>query len=199
LFTALLGSGDVLKKILGEGSEHQVTLAVVSAAISAALIGAAPITLKVFKKPNEANPDRASIKAAGVVIASWLVLSAAIGQIVVMTVVLHRSEVISPVVLFVVAAMAVLGLGAYTVQTVPLTLTEGNQRPSDAPDAVVAAIDRVALALFKTAPRPPTDGKAPHLQMIDLDDPSTVAALAAVLPTSPGDDPLPRRRRSAMF
>lgn len=202
-FTALLGTGDVLKEILGKGSEQQVTLAVMSAAISAALIGAAPIGLRIFKKPNDAgNSDRASNTAAGVVMASGLVLAATIGQIVVMTVVLHDSEVINPIVLGVAMSAAMVAMGAYTVQTVPLTLTEGNQPPDDAPDPVAAAIDRVALALLKTAPRAPTEGETPQDQDIDAGYPTTTAALAALLPTSTGDDYEPsrqRRRRSAML
>ena len=143
-----------LEDILGKDHESQVALAVISAAISAALIGAAPIALAIFRKSwSDVGEDRSRNTVIGVLVATQLVLTAAAGQIVVMAVVLTNADVIDDALTIGLASAAGVALFVYAVQTVPLTLADGLVKPPTA-SSEVEALDKVAAAIVDLR-RPP--------------------------------------------
>ncbi len=142
LFTGLFGATDVLAELLGKDAD--VTVAIVAAATSAGLVGAAPMLLAMFQ--TEGQHTR-----WGVSLGTWCVLSAHIGLILTLVLMLHGDEVTG-------AASKAIGAGAivllafYTVRTLPSVLTK--PPPDDGPaekSDEVAALEKIAAAINRAA------------------------------------------------
>lgn len=163
-FTGLFGATDVLKSVLGDDEASTVAVAVVAAALAAGLIGAGPVVLAVARK----GVDRT---VGGVLAASLVVISANLGIIATLTALLWERDAINRGLLVTAAVSASVLLGAFTLQSMPVTLVEGAKEPP-APHPSVDAV-LIARAIGATTPSssPPA--------------------------TSPGDSP--RRRVSAML
>ena len=184
VFTGVLGASDVLKEVLGEGSEAQVSTAVISAGITAAMIGAAPLLLAIVRNSGASDTsERAHNVVAGVLLASAVVLAATIGQILVMAEVVVDAGVVSADPVTAAKWVAIVLLILYALQTIPGTLTDGLVAPKKEPSDTTAAAAAISAAILKASGVNPTD----------------YPKLVEDLPTSPGDDRLPHRRpRSAM-
>jgi hypothetical protein len=128
LFTGIFGATDVLESLLGDDGTDLVTIAVVTAAIAVALIGAAPLLL-VICRAGQKNQHT----VLGILLASAVVLTANLGFIEVMRSVLQDSEVIDSDWLNLAAGAAAVLLVVYTLRSIPQTLKKGLIQPTEDP------------------------------------------------------------------
>lgn len=133
VFTGVFGTSDVLESILGEDNKSQVAVAVIAAALSAGLVGAAPIVLAVLRRgaansgvaPSAGQALPINYTTSGVVAASWLVLTANLGVVATLTVALSESDPIADWLLAVTACAASALLTVYVARSLRRTLREG--------------------------------------------------------------------------
>lgn len=96
LFTGLLGSTDVLAKILGDEAEGPVAVVVVASALATALVGAAPFILALLRdEPETYGTTDApnNYRASGVLCATALVEIASVGLVLSIAWTLWDSEI----------------------------------------------------------------------------------------------------------
>jgi hypothetical protein len=127
IFTGVLGASDVLGKIFPDDGDSIVVLAVVSAALTAGLIGAAPLILTLLRggEKNKYNT------VGGVLLASAIVLAATIGQVIVMAWVVGQGEIVSDWVILALTVGAFAILVLYFVRSTLITLTAGLEPPAE--------------------------------------------------------------------
>lgn len=164
--TGVLGASSVLEKILGEDNKNGVAVAVVSAAITAGLVGAAPLVLTMLKrdytppakpgaKKKEEKPKLPTkvFTVDGVILSSGIVVAASLGQLVVLAAELDQADTLNSLVVWIGTAVASCLLVRYAWVTIPYTMLKGREDPDAEPkpdsDAVAAA-KIVAAALRKS-------------------------------------------------
>ncbi len=209
IFTGVLGASDVLEKILGDGKESAVSLAVVAAALSAGFIGAAPLVLASLRTaPDTPEPpqgasrrdspassvprapkERTVHSVGGVLAGSTIVMAANLGQIWVMATVVGGSDVVSLQAAWALAAVATAVLTVYAVRTIPQTLISGLNLPPEGDSEVMKAAKLVGESILTSAWLQPTDSEA----SIDVRSLDNYPAFG----TSSGDEL--RRAPAAMF
>jgi hypothetical protein len=164
LLTGILGSSDVITAVLGEGAESAVGLATVGAAISVALLAAAPLILEATKvtipAPQANDPGTDHPRLWGFAVASGVTLAAAFGQIWVVAISATRLDLggIEDWLPWLLAVLASLLLIAYAVRGFRRTIQIGTtEKPVvETKERGIAVVEgEVAPVVVAVAVRPP--------------------------------------------
>ncbi|HEX5928400.1 MAG TPA: hypothetical protein VFY48_03315 [Solirubrobacterales bacterium] len=160
LLTGIFGSSEVVKAVLGEEVDSAVALATVGAAISLALLAAAPLILEATKvlvvdpkKPNELGAEHPSL--AGLSLAYAVTLAAAFGELWVVAASASRldlggSEDWMP---WLLAGLGTLLLAVYGVRNFKRTIKVGTTEPAPAPDSDTIKGARLIVQQMKKSDR----------------------------------------------
>jgi hypothetical protein len=149
LLTGILGSSDVITAVLGEGAESAVGLATVGAAVSVALLAAAPLVLEATKvtvpEPRENDPGGDHPRLWGFAVASAVALAAAFGQLWVVAISATRLDLggMEDWLPWLLAALASLLLAAYARRNFRRTIEIGTTKTEDTETAKlgIAAVE----------------------------------------------------------
>jgi hypothetical protein len=148
LFTSVLGATDALDDIFAVTG---VEVAVVSALITGALVGASPLVLAICQRPGSDGRRRHTV--VGVLLAMFGVLTANLGQIAVLVALLLDTTA-SEWVVYVAAGLAVLVLIVYATRSARGTLEDALSPLPEPPAPVLPPPDAAVIlgqALFETA------------------------------------------------
>lgn len=134
LFTGLFGSKDVATTLFGDDGADLVAIGVVSAAITAGLIGLGPVVLLMFQAARA--DDMHTPVSVG--IASAFVLAGSGGLVLVLYETLEAAELAASV-RYGLAGMAIAALGVYGVLALYRTLRQGG-KPKKAESVELSAM-----------------------------------------------------------
>lgn len=199
LLTGIVGTSDVAKALLGSDADSKLRLATVGAAISVALIAAAPLVLGIFQ------PKAGALTIVGLFVAAGLSVSAAIGALWVMGQTAKALGVpwLSSHGPWLAAAASLLVL-VYAVVSLRGTVVAGLTKPEDPGESdVLKAAALIAAAIHQSGlpDRPLGLHGVPRaafgVEAADLHE--AFAATQQVVSDAGGHTTSRRRRRSALL
>lgn len=186
LLTGVFGSTSAIEAAFGEDASQQIGLATFGAAIALAFIAAGAIIPLGFKAA-----DANSFTVIGILLGAGVTLAGAAGQLWVVAWTGYELGLgdVGTVLLFVAAGLGVVLLMAYGRTALKATLNQGIVPPKVQPSEAMAAASLIAEVL-----------RAKEDVDTDLADDAFVrlSELYPAFGTSPGDDPLPRRRAAML-
>jgi hypothetical protein len=124
IFTGVFGATDVLESIFGDEGESIVNVATVAAAMTIALVAAAPLLVTALRTSPDGKADT-DATVAGLLVGSWLVVAATTGQVATAAWLLHDVDGVSDALVVSLAVIALVVLAVYALRSIPATIAFG--------------------------------------------------------------------------